>query len=101
MDEDAPPQKRLKAPEVAIKVQMQGIAVVRAVNLTTLDGYDQLVDELEKMFDIKGQLQNKNKWVVLYADDDGDTILVGDEPWPEFCQVVRRILICSSQAVHY
>ncbi|KAL3010211.1 hypothetical protein AAZX31_07G127400 [Glycine max] len=80
---------------------MQGIAVVRAVNLTTLDGYDQLVDELEKMFDIKGQLQNKNKWVVLYADDDGDTILVGDEPWPEFCQVVRRILICSSQAVHY
>lgn len=60
---------------------MQGIAVVRAVNLTTLDGYDQLVDELEKMFDIKGQLQLRNKWEIVFIDNEGDIMLVGDDPW--------------------
>nr|KYP37530.1 Auxin response factor 9 [Cajanus cajan] len=82
------------------KVQMQGVAVGRAVDLTTLDGYDQLVDELEMMFDIKGQLQHRNKWEIVFTDDEGDMMLVGDDPWPEFCNMVRRIFICSSQDVH-
>ncbi|KHN40286.1 Auxin response factor 9 [Glycine soja] len=82
------------------KVQMQGVAVGRAVDLTTLDGYDQLVDELEKMFDIKGQLQLRNKWEIVFTDDEGDMMLVGDDPWPEFCNMVKRIFICSSQDVH-
>ncbi|XP_047179785.1 auxin response factor 9-like isoform X1 [Vigna umbellata] len=82
------------------KVQMQGVAVGRAVDLTTLDGYEQLVDELEKMFDIKGQLQHRNKWEIVFTDDEGDMMLVGDDPWPEFCNMVRRIFICSSQDVH-
>ncbi|QCE11757.1 auxin response factor [Vigna unguiculata] len=82
------------------KVQMQGVAVGRAVDLTTLDGYEQLVDELEKMFDIKRQLQHRNKWEIVFTDDEGDMMLVGDDPWPEFCNMVRRIFICSSQDVH-
>ncbi|KAK7292940.1 hypothetical protein RJT34_15798 [Clitoria ternatea] len=82
------------------KVQMQGVAVGRAVDLTTLDGYDQLLDELEKMFDMKGQLQPRNKWEIVFTDDEGDMMLVGDDPWPEFCNMVRRIFICSSQDVH-
>ncbi|KAE9622186.1 putative transcription factor ARF family [Lupinus albus] len=81
------------------KVQMQGIAVGRAVDLTMLDGYDQLIDELEKMFDIKGQLQLRNKWEIVFTDDEGDMMLVGDDPWPEFCNMVKRIFICSSQDV--
>ncbi|ESW12501.1 hypothetical protein PHAVU_008G118400 [Phaseolus vulgaris] len=82
------------------KVQMQGVAVGRAVDLTTLDGYEKLVDELEKMFDIKGQLRHRNKWEIVFTDDEGDMMLVGDDPWPEFCNMVRRIFICSSQDVH-
>ncbi|KAJ1402613.1 PB1 domain [Sesbania bispinosa] len=82
------------------KVQMQGVAVGRAVDLTMLNGYDQLIDELEKMFDIKGQLQPRNKWEIVFTDDEGDMMLVGDDPWPEFCNMVRRIFICSSQDVH-
>jgi len=61
---------------------MQGVAVGRAVDLTTLDGYEQLVDELEKMFDIKRQLQHRNKWEIVFTDDEGDMMLVGDDPWP-------------------
>ncbi|KAG5042538.1 hypothetical protein AAZX31_03G060100 [Glycine max] len=81
------------------KVQMQGVAVGRAVDLTMLDGYDQLINELEEMFDIKGQLQHRNKWEIVFTDDEGDMMLVGDDPWPEFCNMVRRIFICSSQDV--
>ncbi|KAE8658536.1 Auxin response factor 9 [Hibiscus syriacus] len=81
------------------KVQMHGVAVGRAVDLTMLAGYDQLIDELEEMFDIKGELHPRNKWEIVYTDDEGDMMLVGDDPWPEFCNMVRRIFICSSQDV--
>ncbi|GLT90740.1 hypothetical protein SLE2022_086580 [Rubroshorea leprosula] len=81
------------------KVQMQGIAVGRAVDLTMINGYTKLIDELEKMFDIKGQLHPRDKWEIVYTDDEGDMMLVGDDPWPEFCNIVRRIFICSSQDV--
>ena len=63
------------------KVQMQGVAVGRAVDLTMLEGYEQLIDELEEMFDIKGQLCPRNKWEIVYTDDEGDMMLVGDDPW--------------------
>ncbi|XP_028774723.1 auxin response factor 9 isoform X2 [Neltuma alba] len=81
------------------KVQMQGVTVGRAVDLAILDGYDQLIDELEEMFDIKGQLKDRKKWEIVFTDDEGDMMLVGDDPWPEFCNMVRRIFICSSQDV--
>ncbi|KAF3448734.1 hypothetical protein FNV43_RR09447 [Rhamnella rubrinervis] len=81
------------------KVQMQGMAVGRAVDLSMLDGYDQLIDELEEMFDIKGQLRPRNKWEIVFTDDEGDMMLLGDDLWPDFCKMVKRILICSSQDV--
>ncbi|XP_051129673.1 auxin response factor 18-like isoform X2 [Andrographis paniculata] len=81
------------------KVQMQGVAVGRAVDLNTMNGYDELITELEEMFEIKGELQPRNKWEVVFTDDEGDMMLMGDDPWIEFCGMVRRILICSSRDV--
>ncbi|KAL7002349.1 Arf11p [Sarracenia purpurea var. burkii] len=81
------------------KVQMQGVAVGRAVDLTALEGYGPLLDELEKMFEIKGELHLRNKWEVVFTDDEGDMMLVGDDPWPEFCKMVRKIFIYSSEEV--
>ncbi|KAH1241867.1 Auxin response factor 9 [Glycine max] len=92
--------KETQSKQVCSRSCTKGVAVGRAVDLTTLDGYDQLVDELEKMFDIKGQLQHRNKWETVFTDDEGDMMLVGDDPWPEFCNMVKRIFICSSQDVH-
>lgn len=82
-----------------IKVQMQGVAVGRAVDLTMFEEYDQLIDELEEMFEIKGELRPRNKWEIVFTDDEGDMMLVGDDPWPEFCNMARRIFIWSSQDV--
>lgn len=81
------------------KVQMQGVAVGRAVDLTSLEGYGPLIDELEKMFEIKGELHIRNKWEVVYTDDEGDMMLVGDDPWLEFCNMVKKIIIYSSEEV--
>lgn len=61
---------------------MQGVAVGRAVDLTTLKGYDELIYELEEMFEIKGELHPRNKWEIVFTDDEGDMMLVGDDPWP-------------------
>lgn len=60
---------------------MQGVAVGRAVDLTTLKGYDDLINELEKMFEIKGELRPPSKWAVVFADNENDMMLVGDDPW--------------------
>ncbi|KAK1382325.1 Auxin response factor [Heracleum sosnowskyi] len=81
------------------KVQMQGMAVGRAVDLSILKGYDELISELEDMFDIKGQLYPRDQWEIVFTDDEGDMMLMGDDPWQEFCDMVKRILICSSQDV--
>lgn len=81
------------------KVQMQGIAVGRAVDLTALKGYNDLFDELEKMFEIQGQLRPLDKWAVVFTDDEGDMMLAGDDQWPEFCKMVKKIFIYSTEDV--
>lgn len=63
------------------KVQMQGVAVGRAVDLTILKGYDELIKELEEMFEIQGELHSRNKWEIVFTDDEGDMMLMGDYPW--------------------
>ncbi|CAN6273078.1 unnamed protein product [Urochloa humidicola] len=78
------------------KVIMQGMAVGRAVDLTRVDGYDDLLHKLEEMFDIQGELSaSLKKWKVTYTDDEDDMMLVGDDPWHEFCRMVKRIYIYS------
>ncbi|XP_077226619.1 auxin response factor 11-like isoform X2 [Tasmannia lanceolata] len=64
------------------KVHMQGVAVGRALDLTVLEGYDELITELEQMFEIKGELHHRKKWEVVFTDDEDDMMLVGDDPWP-------------------
>lgn len=61
---------------------MQGVAIGRAVDLAMLEGYHQLIDAMEEMFDIKGELRPRNKWEIVYTDNEGDMMLVGDDPWP-------------------
>lgn len=81
------------------KVHMQGIAVGRAVDLNALEGYDELILELERMFEIEGELRHRNKWEVVFTDDEGDMMLVGDDPWLEFCKMVKKIFIYTTEEV--
>ncbi|CAA2980276.1 auxin response factor 1 [Olea europaea subsp. europaea] len=80
------------------KVHMQGIAVGRAVDLTKFDDYDDLLKILETMFEIEGELCGlRKKWQVVYTDDEDDMMMVGDDPWHEFCTIARKIYIYTTE----
>ncbi|OVA09665.1 AUX/IAA protein [Macleaya cordata] len=82
------------------KVHKQGIALGRSVDLTKFNGYDELITELDQMFEFNGELRAPNKsWLVVYTDNEGDMMLVGDDPWKEFCSMVRKIFIYTREEV--
>ncbi|WZZ25569.1 hypothetical protein YC2023_008970 [Brassica napus] len=91
--------KQINSSRSRTKVQMQGVPVGRAVDLTLINGYVELIDDLEKLFDIEGELKSRNQWEIVFTDDEGDMMLVGDDPWPEFCNMVKRIFIWSKEEV--
>lgn len=64
------------------QVHKQGIALGRSVDLTKFHCYGELIAELDQMFDFGGELMAPNKnWLVVYTDNEGDMMLVGDDPW--------------------
>ncbi|KAJ6704611.1 AUXIN RESPONSE FACTOR 4-RELATED [Salix viminalis] len=82
------------------KVHMQGVAVGRAVDLTQFECYEDLLRKLEEMFDIEGELNGSTKkWQVVYTDNEDDMMKVGDDPWHEFCSMVKKIFIYASEEV--
>ncbi|PKA55277.1 Auxin response factor 2 [Apostasia shenzhenica] len=82
------------------KVHKQGIALGRSVDLTRFSGYGELIAELDKMFEFNGELMSSNKnWMIVYTDNEGDMMLVGDDPWQEFCSMVRKIYIYTKEEV--
>ncbi|KAK4410707.1 Auxin response factor 2A [Sesamum angolense] len=82
------------------KVHKQGSALGRSVDLAKFDNYDELISELDNLFEFNGELKARNKnWLVVYTDDEDDMMLVGDDPWEEFCGMVRKILILTKEEV--
>ncbi|KAK8707440.1 hypothetical protein V6N13_058501 [Hibiscus sabdariffa] len=76
------------------KVHKQGSLVGRAIDLSKLYGYGNLMTELECLFGMEGLLSDPDKgWRVLYTDSQNDVMVVGDDPWHEFCDVVSKIHI--------
>ncbi|XP_027915683.1 auxin response factor 1-like [Vigna unguiculata] len=96
----SPQELQSKQIRSCTKVHMQGMAVGRAVDLTRFCGYEDLLRKLEEMFDIKAELCGSiQKWQVVYTDDEDDMMMVGDDPWDEFCSVVRKIFIYTAEVV--
>ncbi|KAM5571544.1 auxin response factor 2 [Rosa sericea] len=82
------------------KVHKQGIALGRSVDLTKFNNYDELIAELDQLFEFGGELMApKKNWLIVYTDDEGDMMLVGDDPWQEFCGIVRKIFIYTREEV--
>ncbi|KAH0471117.1 hypothetical protein IEQ34_000840 [Dendrobium chrysotoxum] len=82
------------------KVRKHGCALGRSVDLSRFSGYDELIYELDRMFDFKGRLVDCcSGWQVIYTDDEGDTMLIGDYPWQEFCAMVRKIFIYPHEEI--
>ncbi|KAK9070681.1 hypothetical protein SSX86_011083 [Deinandra increscens subsp. villosa] len=100
-----PEKSSMRSPELhtrqtrsCTKVHMQGIAVGRAVDLTQFNCYEDLLEKLENMFEIEGELSVfPKKWQVVYTDVEDDIMMVGDDPWNEFCSMVRKIFIYTTE----
>ncbi|KAF3430916.1 hypothetical protein FNV43_RR25646 [Rhamnella rubrinervis] len=84
----------------SIKVHKQGTVLGRSVDLSKFNGYNELIAELDQIFEFNGELITpKKKWVIVFTDDEGDMMLVGDDPWQEFCHIVRKICIYTPEEV--
>ncbi|CAH8353923.1 unnamed protein product [Eruca vesicaria subsp. sativa] len=82
------------------KVLKQGIALGRSVDLSKFQNYEELVAELDRLFEFNGELMAPKKdWLIVYTDDENDMMLVGDDPWQEFCCMVRKIFIYTKEEV--
>ncbi|XP_073134753.1 auxin response factor 2A-like [Henckelia pumila] len=82
------------------KVHKQGMALGRSIELAKFNNYDELIAELDNIFVFNGELRALGKdWLVVYTDDEDDMMLVGDDPWEEFCGMARKILILTKEEV--
>ncbi|XP_018456407.1 auxin response factor 2 [Raphanus sativus] len=82
------------------KVHKQGIALGRSVDLSKFQNYEELIAELDSMFEFNGELMAPKKdWLIVYTDAEDDMMLVGDDPWQEFCGMVRKISIYTKEEV--
>ncbi|CAH8382835.1 unnamed protein product [Eruca vesicaria subsp. sativa] len=82
------------------KVHKQGIALGRSVDLSKFQNYKELIAELDMLFEFNGELMAPKKdWLIIYTDDEDDMMLVGDDPWQEFCGMVRKIFIYTKEVV--
>ncbi|XP_075523488.1 LOW QUALITY PROTEIN: auxin response factor 2A-like [Primulina tabacum] len=82
------------------KVHKQGMAIGRSIELAKFKNYDELIAELDNLFVFNGELRALSKnWLIVYTDDEDDMMLVGDDPWEEFCGMARKISILTKEEV--
>ncbi|KAK8965765.1 Auxin-responsive protein IAA25 [Platanthera guangdongensis] len=88
-----------------VKVNMEGYAVGRKIDLSSHVSYDSLSDSLRKLFlnflSLDGSEEYKvgtpnHDFLLLYEDNEGDRMLVGDVPWQMFVTSVKRLYIVRS-----
>ncbi|CAA7035325.1 unnamed protein product [Microthlaspi erraticum] len=70
---------------------MHGLSLCRAIDLTVLDGYNALMKELDKIFDLKGELCAGHLWEIVYIDNEGDMMLRG--------RSMAKLILCSKEEV--
>ncbi|KAH7849643.1 hypothetical protein Vadar_020879 [Vaccinium darrowii] len=88
-----PPQLRLR---IYTKVYKRG-SLVRSIDITRYSGYEELKQDLARIFGIEGELEDG--WKIVYVDHESDVLLLGVDPWEEFVCCVYCIKILSQQEV--
>ncbi|KAJ0481380.1 putative transcription factor ARF family [Helianthus annuus] len=82
------------------KVHKQGSKVGRAIDLSKMSSYQELISELESLFHMEGVLTNGDgAWRLLYTDEENDMMVVGDDPWDEFATIATKIHIYTKEEV--
>ncbi|PSR96886.1 Auxin-responsive protein [Actinidia chinensis var. chinensis] len=106
-----------------VKINMDGVPIGRKVDLAAYDSYEKLSIAVDELFrDLlaaqrdtsAGVIQNKQKgeraitglldgngeYTLVYEDNEGDRVLVGDVPWHMFVSTVKRLRVLKSSELH-
>ncbi|KAM0879127.1 hypothetical protein ACQ4PT_034449 [Festuca glaucescens] len=119
-DEAADKVKLICEKRPLVKINMDGIPIGRKVNLTAYDSYQNLSSAVEELFRgflegssaaqkdlssaesrerraeekiFSGLLDGTGEYALVYEDDEGDRMLVGDIPWSVFISTVKRLRV--------
>ncbi|PUZ64328.1 hypothetical protein GQ55_3G134900 [Panicum hallii var. hallii] len=93
-----------------VKINMDGVPIGRKVDLGAHAGYDTLSAAVDHLFRgllaaqasgeeqevITGVLNGSGEYTLVYEDEEGDQMLVGDVPWEMFISTARRLRVLSS-----
>ncbi|KAK4774125.1 hypothetical protein SAY87_029144 [Trapa incisa] len=100
-----------------VKINMEGVPIGRKVNLKARDSYEKLASSVDQLFrgllaaqwdstgietkqdnekPISGVLDGSGEYTLVYEDNEGDMILVGDVPWDMFVSTVKRLHVLKS-----
>ncbi|GMH17642.1 hypothetical protein Nepgr_019483 [Nepenthes gracilis] len=92
---------------------MDGVPIGRKVNLNSFDSYEKLSFSVDELFrgllaaqrdssagkeakEIRGLLDGSGEYTLVYEDNEGDRMLVGDVPWHMFVSNVKRLRVLKS-----
>lgn len=67
--------------ELYVKINMEGVAIGRKVNLSAFNNYQQLSHAVDRLFSKKVSSDLSRQYTLVYEDTEGDKVLVGDVPW--------------------
>lgn len=96
-----------------MKINMDGVPIGRKVDLAAYGGYAQLSAAVDKLFRgllaaqsaaadgeadaaAAGEMVGGGEYTLVYEDDEGDRMLVGDVPWQMFIATAKRLRVLKS-----
>ncbi|XP_065867572.1 auxin-responsive protein IAA26-like isoform X3 [Euphorbia lathyris] len=107
-----------------VKINMDGVPIGRKVDLKAYDSYEKLSSAVDELFRdllavaqrdmtsggimrkeeeegkaITGVLDGSGEYTLVYEDNEGDRMLVGDVPWHMFVSTVKRLRVLKSSEV--
>lgn len=101
-----------------VKINMDGIPIGRKVDLKAFDHYEKLSSAVKELFQglleaqsdssttgtqnekdkqaFTGLLDGSGEYTLVYEDNEGDRMLVGDVPWDMFVSTAKRLRVMKS-----
>ncbi|KAA8521856.1 hypothetical protein F0562_012522 [Nyssa sinensis] len=99
-----------------VKINMDGVPIGRKVDLRAYDNYEELSSAVDELFRgllaaqrdfsaalnekeiketkaITGLLDGNGEYTLVYEDNEGDRMLVGDVPWHMFLSTAKRLRV--------
>ncbi|KAH8482434.1 hypothetical protein H0E87_029760 [Populus deltoides] len=108
--------------DLFVKINMEGVPIGRKINLNAYDSYEKLSVAIDELFrgllaarretadprnDKKvkeananaGSVSGSGEYTLVYEDNEGDRILVGDVPWHMFVSTAKRLRVLKSTEI--